>query len=283
MNHPHLRLRPARPLSPPHGTPGLATRPLATAKVMAMALSLGLASLFGAGAAWAAAEGSDFFHAGSFRRMMHTGDTAGSVGLDRLPRGPGTWGVGATAGLKGEIVQIDGRVLVSPGHDAQGRVQAPSPGEQALLFASARVASWADIVLPTDMDAAQLEVFVREQAVSRGRSADAPFAFRVEGRFPRLRWHVVTGEASAGGHGGAHQGAAAAEGHANARAGLRIFHSPGATGQLIGIYSGAALEGVVSHPGERLHVHYVDAAVTVSGHVDAYAVAAGSVLKLPQP
>ena len=47
------------------------------------------------------------------------------------------------------------------------------------------------------------------------------------------------------------------------------------------VYSGAALEGVVSHPGERFHAHYVDDKSSVSGHVDAYAVAQGAVLMLP--
>ena len=62
---------------------------------------------------------------------------------------------------------------------------------------------------------------------------------------------------------------------------MKVFHDPGAKGQLVGIYSGAALEGVVSHPGERLHLHYADDPATISGHVDAYAVAAGAVLLLP--
>ena len=62
---------------------------------------------------------------------------------------------------------------------------------------------------------------------------------------------------------------------------MRLFRQPGARGQLIGVYSGAALEGVVSHPGERYHLHFADPGATVSGHVDRYSVAAGSVLKLP--
>lgn len=62
-----------------------------------------------------------------------------------------------------------------------------------------------------------------------------------------------------------------------------MFHAPGATGQLVGVYSGAGLEGVVSHAGERFHLHYVDSGATVTGHVDRYSVAAGAVLKLPLP
>jgi hypothetical protein len=116
---------------------------------------------------------------------------------------------------------------------------------------------------------------------------EQPFALRVEGRFPHLLWHVVTGEKPAGaGHGahGAHGGHAAPDaGHANDRSDMRLFRQPGAVGQIVGIYSGAALEGVVSHPGERLHLHYVDAGTTVSGHVDRIGIAAGAVLKLPVP
>jgi len=242
------------------------------------------AALLAGAAAAAAGLPFDFIHFGNFTRMVESGHSGGQVLLADLPQRQGDWGLGATAGLKGEIVQIDGQLLVSPGSDAQGRVQAPQPGEQAVLFAGARVRAWAELAVPIDMSQAQLESFVREQAAARGLSLEQPFAFRVEGRFPSLTWHVVTGEPSTGGHDPhrAH-GAMMAGGHANQHSGMKVFHAPGATGQLVGIYSGAGLEGVVSHAGERFHLHFVDSGATVSGHVDRYAVAAGAVLKLPVP
>lgn len=252
--------------------------------------TMGCLAIVAATAALASSLPFNFVHHGHFQRMMHTGDTGGKVALAALPQSPGSWGVGATAGLKGEIVQLDGKVLVSQGTDPGGSVQAPLPGEQAALFAGASVSSWADVRVPSDMDQAQFEAFVAQQAQARGITMDQPFVFRVEGRFPRMRWHVVTGEPApagqpAGNKHGAH-GAPAAHagpgaGHANKLSGMKEFHQPGSTGQLVGIYSGAELEGVVSHPGERFHVHFVDSAVLVSGHVDAYAVGAGAVLKLP--
>jgi alpha-acetolactate decarboxylase len=208
--------------------------------------------------------------------MMHKGDTSGQVQLSALPQRPGAWGLGATAGLQGEIVQVDGRLLVSPGASPQGQVRSPQPGEQAALFAGAHVAAWRDVPVPRDLDSPAFETFVLDQARASGLAPDQPFVFRVEGRFPHMRWHVVTGEqGSGGGHGG--HGA----GHANERSGMRVFRQPGASGQLVGVYSGPALEGVVSHPGERFHLHFADPAVTTSGHVDFYSVAAGAVLKLP--
>jgi alpha-acetolactate decarboxylase len=245
------------------------------------------AALLAGVAAVAASLPLDFIHFGNFTRMVESGNSGGQVKLADLPQRKGHWGLGATAGLKGEIVQIDGRLLVSPGSDAQGRVQAPQQGEEAVLFAGARVAAWADVTVPSDMSQAQLESFVREQASARGLSLEQPFVFRVEGRFPHLMWHVVTGEPSAGEQGpqGGHRGhgGGMAGGHANPQSGMKMFHAPGATGALVGVYSGAGLEGVVSHAGERFHLHYVDSTTTVSGHVDRYAVAAGAVLKLPVP
>ncbi|MBL8326264.1 MAG: hypothetical protein JNJ89_15035 [Rubrivivax sp.] len=222
-----------------------------------------------------------FTHAGSFQQMMHSGEVGGRVTLAALATPPGTWGVGATAGLKGELLVADGRMLVSPGTAADGAVRAPLPGEQAVLYAAATVKGWAEAAVPADMDQAAFEAFVADQARQRGIDLAQPFVFQVQGSYPQLRWHVVTGEKPAAvGQGGSHGGHGAQVGHANAATGMKVFHNPGRSGLLVGIYSGAALEGVVSHPGERFHVHYASADLGVSGHVDAYAVARGATLKL---
>jgi alpha-acetolactate decarboxylase len=60
-----------------------------------------------------------------------------------------------------------------------------------------------------------------------------------------------------------------------------VFDERDAPGVMVGFYSGDALEGVISHPGERFHVHYANRDVTRSGHVDGYSVRAGARLLLP--
>lgn len=215
----------------------------------------------------------DFSAFGSFKRMSHTGDTSGQVRLSDLPQTAGTWGVGALAGLTGEILLHDGRLLVSRGEDHRGRVSGAKPEDEAAIFASARVQQWAEVPLTKEMPQAEFEAFVVEQAKKIGLDAEQPFPFLVDGAFPAMTWHVVTGKPSSPAHG--------AGGHANKHAGMKVFEQSGVSGRLVAFYSGSRFEGVVSHPGERFHIHYVDAAREASGHVDGYRVGSGATLRLP--
>jgi len=233
-------------------------------------LAIGLLAL--TAAAQAVAAGFDVAAFGSFKRMSHTGDTAGQVKLADLPQAAGNWGVGALARLEGEVLLYDGRLLISRGDDPEGRAFAAQAGDEAVLFASARVQRWVEVVLPSHMTQARLESFVLEQARERGLDVEAPFPFLLQGKYPKLAWHVFAGQAPA------MRGSAA---HAKQHASKRGFEQSDAGGTLVGIYSGVRLEGVVSHPGERFHLHYVDDALGKSGHVDSYMAAGGSVLKLP--
>ena len=104
-----------------------------------------------------------FKHFGHFMHMMHTGETAGQVELSKLETSTGVWGVGALADLKGEIIQVDGKLLVSLGSDAQGKVNPPKPNDSAVLWASAKVSEWVSAKVPSDMNQAQFEAFAKEQ------------------------------------------------------------------------------------------------------------------------
>jgi alpha-acetolactate decarboxylase len=226
-------------------------------------------------ASWAAAQGvgpAGVQAFGSFKRLAHTGDTAAKIALREVPTAAGTYGVGALTGLRGEILVWDGKTSVTRGHSPEGRTEMPGADDSATLLALAKVTAWHDVKVPSDMKQPDFEAFVIRQASSRGLSAATPFPFLVRGEFPTLLWHVVTG-AAGGGHGSTH-----AQGHAR----NRVFEERAAAGVLVGFYSAEALEGVISHPGERFHLHYADRDFTRSGHVDGYAVRAGAVLSLPR-
>ena len=231
------------------------------------------------GAFWAdASEPFDIRVFGNFERMSRTADTHGVVKLREVLTLLGSYGLGALAGLRGEILLWDGNVLVSRGHSANGAVEPAGPTDQAVFFVEARVGAWDEVAIPADMPRGEFESFVLQAATNRGLSTDRAFPFAVRGMFRRVLWHVVTGAAA--GH--KDQSIQAGRMHLQGHARNRVFDQADVAGHLLGFYSGVTLEGVISHPGERFHVHYADGAFSVSGHVDDYRVARSAVLLLPR-
>ncbi len=209
---------------------------------------------------------------GHFQQIMR-GDAGGKVQLADLPAGPGIYALGALAGLRGEVLIWDGRVLVSRGERDDGIAERPRAGDAAALLALSSVPSWQRVAVARDMDQAAFERFVLEEADRSGVDVKRSFAFALRGPVRELKWHVITGPAKPGGHGA----------HAMGHAAKRAFSAERVDALLLGFYSGAALEGVITHPGERFHVHWASPDLVRSGHVDAYGVAAGAELLLPPP
>jgi alpha-acetolactate decarboxylase len=215
---------------------------------------------------------------GNFRHMIQTGGTAGVVGLN-TSYPTGTWGVGALAGLRGEVLIADGKVYVSPGSAPGGEAVEAMREEQAVLLAFGVAQEWRSFKLPHDMTIAQLTHFTSRQAAGLGLDLDLGFPIRIVGKFPNVKWHVVTGDASEpSGHG---QKLAHGSGTTVAPSGKSAFEESGADGEIIGIFAGKQHEGAASHPDDLLHLHYIDSGRNRSGHVDDIAMEAGSELLLP--
>jgi alpha-acetolactate decarboxylase len=238
-----------------------------------------LTLFFSLWAFWAAAsESFDVRAFGNFGRMLHSGETRGVVKLQEIAKLPGSYGLGALDGLRGEILMWDGKLLVSRGHAANGAVEPPAPADEAVFFVEARVEAWDEVAIPNDMTQAEFELFVLQNAARKGLSTDRAFPFAVRGSFPRVLWHVVAGASAT--H--SDQSTEMARIHSQGHARNRVFDQANVAGFLFGFHSGAALEGVISHPGERFHLHYANLGFSVCGHVDDYRIAPGAVLLLPR-
>jgi alpha-acetolactate decarboxylase len=239
------------------------------------ALRITLFSVLIAAATAFAAEPFDIRAYGSFKQMSSTGNTDGVVKLSALVKGNGAYGVGALAGMRGEVLLWDGKLLVSRGHSPKGETGPATATDEAVLFVGGKINAWQEVKLASDMTQVQFEAFVVASAKKLGLDGEKAFPFVVRGSNLNVVWHVVTGAAPASGH---HGSGTHDQGHAQAR----TFRETAATGILLGFHTGAALEGVASHPGERFHVHYANADFSVSGHVDEYRVPKGATLVLPK-
>jgi len=238
------------------------------------ALAMGAAMVFTSEAAVSSDGKFNLEVFGSFKQMSQNADASATVRLESVSGKSGTYGVGALAGLRGEILIWDGRVLVSRGHDSGGRVEPASTSDEANLLIKATVVEWAEVETPADMNQSAFESFVRKEAQRRGLVDSMAYPYVVKGRFSRVLWHVVTGAAAVPAAGG---GNVHAQGHAR----TRTLEHKDVDGAMVGFYSGDRFEGVISHPDERFHVHFATAGLSASGHVDEYAILKGSTLLLP--
>ena len=70
--------------------------------------------------------------------------------------------------------------------------------------------------------------------------------------------------------------------HHKGHASNRIFSGAETKSKLVGFYSAEEFEGVISHQGERVHIHYADDNMKMSGHLDSFNIRKGATLLLPK-
>jgi hypothetical protein len=207
---------------------------------------------------------------GAFRAMIAAQDYRPKVALGDVKEDGATEAVGAVADLRGEITMIDGRFVVSYG---AGCGDCPPPHrERATLLASGRVAEWAEpVALPGDLSGKALEAFIVGQARAAGLDLHKPFPLRLKGTLTDAVMHVLAApNPGFTGHGSAHPMARQDEIKAAAIA-----------GEVVGFYAPPSLAGVITHPGDAFHLHWVDETRSRTAHIDSFGMAKGALLSLP--
>ncbi len=206
---------------------------------------------------------------GELRSVLRDGETQGRVELSRASA-PGLYGLGAVAGLKGEVLVVDGEVWVSraTASDSAGMAGPPLEGEQATLLALGSVEQWSASVLPVTSDMKALELAVRTAAEAAGCDPTQPVPFVIEGIAASLDLHVLNGACPS---------ASPPPEHEPYRASL-----DSAEVLLVGFYA-EGMAGKLTHKGASSHVHVLTGgAQRVVGHVDGLRLSAGARLRVPE-
>ena len=209
---------------------------------------------------------------GVFRDMIVQRNYAPVVQLKNAIDASTTDAVGALSGLRGEISMIEGRLIVSYG--AECITECPSAiDESATLLATATAPRWRSIRVDKDMDGLATEAFIREQAKANGLDENKPFPFRFSGALINFTMHInAAPNPRFQGHGSFDEMALTG-----------LSKGPRIAGFVVGFYAPPALQGVITHMGSFFHSHYVDEQRKLTAHLDAFGIAAGSTLLLPQP
>lgn len=186
---------------------------------------------------------------GAMREVLREGRSHGRVEVSSVTHADSV-GVGALAGLEGEVTILDGRALVSR-VEAEGiTVREARPGEQAALLVAARVGEWREFQLPDSGDYDSLESHLRAKLVEAGFELDVPTPVRITGAAERLSLHVIAGACPI----------ANPEGPAPWR-----FDGPADEVTLVGFYAEGAA-GRLTHHNHSSHLHAL--AGEVVGHLD---------------
>lgn len=202
---------------------------------------------------------------GTLREVMRDGRSEGRVALAEVAGLRGSVGVGALAGLAGEVTVVDGELWIA--RAAEGSVvvaQEPLPGEQAALLALSDNLHWVEHRTPRDLTLEEFGTWLAEL----GPTPAASWPFLAEGNLDALEAHVVAG--------------ACPHAHPEARDSFVLLAHPSLTVRLAGFHAPSE-PGVLVHHGERLHVHFVEAsaAPTLSGHLDGGTLRAGARVRVP--
>ena len=218
------------------------------------------------GAAWK----GDLASWGTLREALRDGSDQERVRLTEVG-GANVYGLGALAGLAGEVTIVDGEVWVTRGDSTHVTTRGRSVDEGATVLFTWEVERWQDVRVRTAVDPSELEVFVEARAREAGIDTSRPFPFLVKGTLEHLDVHVVNGECPIRAR------MMGNEASANA---FRLS-TPSTPGILVGIFAPDSV-GVVCHMGSRTHVHAVlEENGGLTGHVETVGLAAGSVLQLP--
>jgi hypothetical protein len=127
------------------------------------------------------------------REVLREGRSEARVSLAEAAV-PGAIGVGALAGLAGEVTVVDGRVLVAVPEGAEGiEVREAEEGESAALLFLARVERWEESPLPECESYEELEDAIATALVARGIDPAAAVPVRVRGIAEEYALHVVAG------------------------------------------------------------------------------------------
>ncbi len=205
---------------------------------------------------------------GTMHAVMRDSDTRARVSVAGVTRVPGTIGVGALAGLQGEIAVFDGVPWIArvEGDDVEyGR--GARGGDQATLLAIAVVRRWKTIPIDKDLAAADIDALLATAQRDFGLG-QRPWPFVIEGDLFDVEAHVL--------HGRCPEAGAVDPGHEPFRKSFA-----GVRARLVGFYA-PNLVGDLVHHGQSTHVHViVEQPEAFVGHVDSAGVRGGAWLRVP--
>lgn len=191
---------------------------------------------------------------GAMKNIMMQGDLSAHINLDTLNK-THLFALGPVAGLKGEIMILDGKVYSTAMQENRLLNQQDKISQAAMLVYS-HVEKWKLVISKVKINNyAELEKLIETTALANGYDTEIPFAFKIETTAEKLAYHVIDWK-----DGTTHT----MENHKQFAHSGQIDNTPSV---LVGFYS-KHHQSVFTHHTTYMHIHLLEEKTKTVGHLD---------------
>lgn len=206
---------------------------------------------------------------GASRNVMMGIDLSPTIKLDTILNKSGLYALGPIEDLQGEITVMNGKVNTST--ITNGKISnLINPTVRAPFLVYSYVHDWESFEVKTTLSGLKsIENLIDSMAVKHGYGPDDAFPFLLESEWQQLHFHVIMRDTTELMHS-----------HESHQAAKRKFVRTSTDASLLGFYS-RHHEGVFTHRGQYVHVHYLNSENNETGHLDDLNHRGAIIIKLP--
>jgi acetolactate decarboxylase len=206
------------------------------------------------------------------RDVLRDGNTEARVALSDADITEESFGVGALAGLEGEVTIDAGHVTISRSTGADTvTTTGIFDGDAASMLFLGTVSRWSNVDINKPISSLEVDGFLAA-ALAGHNTNHGPTPFRMEGEFSDIKMHVIGGQCPI---------RARMYGEPMTKPAFAL-DIPQGTATVVGIYAADAA-GDVTHMGSDTHMHIIveHDGRTITGHIESIGVLPGSTLHIP--
>ncbi len=190
---------------------------------------------------------------GAMKNIMMQGDLSAHINLDTLNK-THLFALGPVAGLKGEIIILDGKIFSTELQEKQLLNQQNKISQAAMLVYS-HIEKWKPVRSKVKINNyAELEKLVETTAIANGYDTEIPFAFKIETTPEKANYHVIDWK----------------EGAMHTMENHKQFSYAGQVNTplvLVGFYS-KHHQSIFTHHTTYMHIHLLEEKTKTVGHLD---------------
>lgn len=207
--------------------------------------------------------------AGAMRSVMMGTDLSDHLRWDTLAKA-GLYGLSPLHLLGGEVTVIDGKIFVSTVSSTCAiTVKETNEPVSAPFGVFTHVTSWYEKKVKAAVSSEEnLQKWIEKQAIAVGKSLENPFVFTIKADFDLVGYHIISKDSTIQEHN-----------HELHDLAKKQYSVENTSGELIGFYS-RNHEGVFTHKGSFIHIHFIDTAKRQMGHLEEIKWKGKGVLKI---